>query len=180
MATDHESGLEERTKRLDGCVRRRNSLEYLGCAVIAVIFGLQGLGVFGPSGTGVGATLIRFGAALVATGAIVVAVEIHRRMAPIREIGRSPGRLSTCLAALERQRRALKSAWLWYTGPLIPGFLVIYAGQAAKPNVGFVWPLVAAVITVAVLAGIAAMNRRAADGIGEEIERLEEMARRSS
>lgn len=179
MPTIDPIRLEERTRTLDRCVRRRNTFEYFGCAAVAVIFGLQALGLFGASGGALAETLMRSGAALIALAAVFIAIEIRRRTAPLRNVARSENQVSACITQLDRQRRALETAWLWYTAPLIPGFLLIYAGQAAKPNAGFLWPVISAVVTIAVLGWVALMNRRAARGFGEEIGRLEQMARHS-
>lgn len=172
--------LEERTRKLDRCVRRRNTFEYLGCAAIAVIFGLQALGAFDGPGAPTSEVLMRSGAALVALAALFIAFEIRRRTAPVRGSAGPDDRLAACIARLDRQRRALKSAWLWYAAPLLPGFLLIYAGQVAKPDVGVLGPLVAAGVTLGVFAWIAFVNRRAARGLDDEIGKLEAVARQES
>lgn len=68
---------------------------------------------------------------------------------------------------LECERDLLRSAWLWYIVPLLPGFAMIYGGMFLAGNLSFA--VVAGGLTLAFLLFVAVLNWRAAAQIEREI-----------
>ena len=71
---------------------------------------------------------------------------------------------------MEHERVLLQSAWLWYVGPLMPGFIIIYGGMFLAGNVSFA--LTAGGLTFAFLLFVVIINRRAAAKLEHEIRDL--------
>lgn len=77
-------------------------------------------------------------------------------------------------AELMRQRDALRSIFGWYIAPFLPGFLLIYGSVFLDPEVDRLWVAIPAAGTVAFLAWVLHVNRRAADCIDAELQALDE------
>ncbi|MGO4835135.1 hypothetical protein AB4144_23055, partial [Rhizobiaceae sp. 2RAB30] len=73
---------------------------------------------------------------------------------------------------LERERKLLATAWLWYVGPMVPGFVLIYVGYWMSKPENPIFPTVAGGLTLAFLIGVALVNRYAARRIEREIRAL--------
>ncbi|MBO6717731.1 MAG: hypothetical protein JJ913_07240 [Rhizobiaceae bacterium] len=165
--------LERQSDCLTRAVRRRNRIEYAAAGLVAAFFGLNALGLFGmPEGSAQAFTHVA-GSLLMVAGAAVVAWQLHVRASATPANPGATGTFSYHMAALKRQRDALRAVWLWYVGPLIPGFAVLFAGAWLNPAADKgVLALIQAII-VLVLAGVLWLNRRAAARMQREIDRLE-------
>ena len=75
---------------------------------------------------------------------------------------------------LERQRDLLRSVWLWFLLPFVPGFVVGLIGLArAQPSL--ISPIVVyGVLLVMLGLGLHALNRRAAARIQRALDRLKD------
>jgi hypothetical protein len=74
---------------------------------------------------------------------------------------------------LVRQRDLLRSVWLWYLLPFVPGLLLIQIGRAAGDPSRPLRVVMSATISVLVFLGIGWLNQRAARKLDREIEGLE-------
>ena len=162
-------------------VQWRNFREYAGSAVVIACFGYY-ISIFQSA-------LIRTGCGLVMAGTVFVAFTLHRR----GTARRLPAELAlhTCLdfhrSQLEQQRDLLRSVWLWYLLPFVPGLVVFEAGllaQAlAQPNAAAhetraVTTFVIAMVGCGlVLVSIGILNQRAASKLQREIDGLAALER---
>lgn len=75
---------------------------------------------------------------------------------------------------LEHERDLLRSAWLWYVGPMVPGFVMSYLGYwMANPERPIFVP-VAGGLTFALAVFVIILNLRAARQIEPEIRSVRE------
>jgi hypothetical protein len=74
---------------------------------------------------------------------------------------------------LVRQRDLLRSVWLWYLLPFVPGLLLLLIGRAAADPGGAPRVALSAMVGVLVFLGIGWLNERAARGLDREIETLD-------
>jgi uncharacterized membrane protein YfcA len=165
--------LERQSHCLTRAVRRRNTVEYVAAALVAAFFGANALGLFGMPDHPVQAVTHVAGSLLMVAGAAVIAWQLHVRASATPPNPGATGTLGYHLAALKRQRDALRAVWLWYVGPLIPGFIVLFAGAWLNPDADKSTLAIIQSIVVLVLAGVLWINRRAAKRMQREIERLE-------
>jgi amino acid transporter len=112
--------LRKRAMKFERKVRRRNLVEYLASAFVVVIFGWYA--TFPIPTT----PLWPIANVMIIAGVLVVAWNLHRLARASRP---PPGADAASLidfqrAEYVRQRNALKSVWLWYIGPIIPGLIV--------------------------------------------------------
>ena len=146
-------------------VHRRNFLEYAAGAIVIAGSGFN-LWLFGDAATR---------AACLATiaGVCIALWQLHRRTSmqtPSPEsLGLPP--LNNYRAQLIRQRDALRSVWLWYILPLLPGYeLFMWARRAAMPVSGGTWVYwLMPVLGVAVVG----LNLYAARRLQQQIDRLD-------
>lgn len=165
--------LAARARRLEARVRARNRIEY-GAGGLLALF-MLGLGIAGlMSGLETAyATVSTLGLFALAAGAITVCLQLHRRTGgPGLVSGVLPSR-AAYRAELARQRDALRSVWLWYIAPLVPGVLLIYGADffRPQPSLGITVPLLAA--TLGFFGLVIALNHRAAARIDAEITALD-------
>ena len=112
-------------------VRRRNLVEYIAAACVVVIFGWYA--TFREPAT----PLWPIANLMIVAGVLVVVWNLHRLA---RASKPPPGADAASLidfqrAEFVRQRNALKSVWLWYIGPMIPGLIVWFiAAAVGTPN----------------------------------------------
>jgi len=107
--------LRRKAQRLDRGVRRRNLREYV--AAILVAAATMYFAVVRDE------AVTRLGCLVTLAGTAIAVWQLHRRTAVDT---RDPARLAAPLAMhyrseLCRQRDALRSVWLWYVLPLLPG-----------------------------------------------------------
>lgn len=153
-----------RDTRLTRRVRRRNLLEYVAGSLAAALFLALALGLLGEAG----GVLARAGAALLVAGLCYAGVQLRLRA---RALPDDPGAPSVphYLEGLRRQRDALRAVWKWYLLPLVPGFLLFYAGQGTGPDGHPAAAALSGAVTLGVIVGVALLNRRAARCIDGEI-----------
>lgn len=86
------------------------------------------------------------------------------------------GRAESLLARLRNERDFLRDAWSWYVAPLVPGFVLMYAGFAFGPHSDPAAVILAVLATIAAMAGITWLNRRAASSLDRELRGYDESA----
>jgi hypothetical protein len=116
------ANIHARARKLNSRRQWGNIAEYAACAVVVAAFGFYVW--FFPG------WMIKLGSALVILGTFFVAWQLHRR---------GPRRLSsndvgTSIVAFHRAelvqvRDMLRSSWLWYIGPFVPGIVLITLGR---------------------------------------------------
>lgn len=167
------SQLETRHHGLENRIRLRNWLEYFAGGVVfmgALLLGgwmlIDDANLF-RTGLGIGTLLL-------GAGALFVCVQLRQRTGrPVTIDGRD-STLTRYRAELMRQRDALRSIFGWYIAPFLPGFLLIYGSVFLDPEVDRLWVAIPAAVTVAFLAWVLHVNRRAADCIDAELQALDE------
>jgi hypothetical protein len=123
-----EAELAQRARRFQRRIARRNFLEYAAALLVCIGFGFYLWKFPDP--------LMRIGSLLSILGTLVVVWQLHQRASsrplpgmesilPSRDFHR---------AQLVRQRDALRSVWLWYVAPLVPGMLVFRWGVNTNPD----------------------------------------------
>jgi hypothetical protein len=146
-------------------IRRRNLLEYIAGA-IAIAGSCFNIWLFGDA-------LTRVASVISTVGIGTVLWQLHRRasmQASPENLGQ-PG-LRSYRAQLVRQRDALRSVWLWYILPLLPGYeLFIWARRMAMAMSGGGWWIYA--LMPALGAVVVALNLYSARKLQREIERLD-------
>jgi len=172
--TTHSLSLDDirsRQAELDRLVRRRNRMEYLTGGLAAAFLLVIGLIVL--SGAETAADLLRAaGFLLLAAGLGIAGIRLFRGSRPAGGDIAASGR-EHLLARLERERRLLESAWLWYVAPLVPGFVLVYLGTWWADPARPAFPLIAGAATVVFLVGVVLVNRAAARRLLREREDLE-------
>lgn len=163
--------LEDRARRLEARVWRRDAIEYAACVAAIAAFGW--IGWTNPD------TLVRIACGLIALGTLIVARGLWVRRPRIAAGALGAQSMAYYRAALVQQRDALASVWRWYLLPVVPGLALFLFGIArgAAGEIGAVPALVgiapSVLIVTGVFAGIHWLNRRAARAIGREIETLD-------
>ncbi len=121
--------------------------------------------------------LMRLGSALIIAGSLVLMWQLHRRASS--QSTPADGAGMSCLAfhraALVRQRDALRSVWLWYIGPLVPGLVVFRWGveTALDATAPFAQGWVANLVIALVLLAVIGVNLLAARKLQRKIEALD-------
>lgn len=159
--------LAAQAHRLQHTVGRRNRRETVAAALVAVVF--LGYAWFFPY------WLTKLGALLNVAGVGVMLWQLRRRASaqpPPEALAASL--LQFHRAELARQRDALRSAWRWYVAPLVPGLVLFLCGRQIENGQ---WRPGVFVATVAVLAAIVWINRRAANRLQREIDDLDTLTR---
>lgn len=120
--------MRTRADKFERKVRRRNLVEYVAAAFVVVIFGWYA--TFSEPAT----PLWPIANVMIIAGVLVVVWNLHR----LARASRPPsGASAATLIAFQRaeytrQRDALKSVWLWYIGPMIPGLIVWFIAVASR------------------------------------------------
>ncbi|MCV2359922.1 hypothetical protein LNV08_13170 [Paucibacter sp. TC2R-5] len=162
--------LREQSRHLQGQIARRNRREYMA-GYLFVIPAFMFYAWFFPS------WLIKLGALLTILATLLVMQQLRRRAGsrqlPATAMGQSW--LDFQRAELLRQRAALRSVWLWYIGPFVPGFVLFVWGierELADPAMATAFALFRAGGLVLALS-IIALNLRTARRYERDIEALE-------
>jgi len=163
--------LERRARGLERRVAWRNAIEYGAGGAAVLLFGA--MGVRAPD------ALLRIACAAIVLGVLAVMCSLHRRGAARRlDASAAPVR-DHYRAELARQRDALAAVWRWYLAPLVPGLAVFFAAlwrsvaATAGATAANTAILPAALIAVAVFAGIHWLNRAAARRLSAAIAALD-------
>lgn len=169
--------LETRSRRLDRRVRWRNAVEYGACALVLAFSLIAGISAL-RAGVGTLPDVLNVvGLFALGAGSLAVALLLYFKTDPGRTAEAARPTLDRLRARLVRQRDALRTVWLWYVMPFVPGFVLIYAAAFAS-GPARVWPVATgALVTLALAVGITLLNRRAAARLSEDIAALDAKAR---
>ncbi|CAN7570093.1 hypothetical protein LJR289_004051 [Pseudoduganella sp. LjRoot289] len=164
-----EEVLRKRASKFQRRVALRNLIEVLA-AVLAVAGFSRYLWLYPQP-------LIRLGSVLIILAAAFVVYQLYRRASsrplpgaesalPCRDFHR---------AELVRQRDALRSVWLWYIGPFLPGMAVFRWGVETQLDASapFARGWQANLLIAGVLLAIAILNLYAARKMQRQIDRLD-------
>jgi hypothetical protein len=155
--------------KFQSAVQRRNRIEYVAAVFVIAGFGLY-LWIF-PT------PLMRLGSLLIIAGAIFIMVWIRLRASanPIPSQISFMDYISRYREELRRQQTALRTVWLWYLGPLVPGLVLFTFGMSRllehAPGSGHpMWPFV--VVMVGVFTGVWLLNLWGARRLQRKIDEL--------
>lgn len=153
-------------KGFHATISRRNRLEKFAAYLVMLVFG-----VFART---LETTTMRVGCVLIILGTLVILYQLRKRTG----IGALPLQGVACTyvdyfrAELVHQREALRTVWLWYIAPTVPGVAVLVWGMAENDPSGFPWlPMVA--MFVVPFGVVVWMNLRAAGEIQQKIDELD-------
>lgn len=159
--------LQRDASTFERMIVRRNRIEYAACLLVALIFGAYGW--FFSSENAV----MQVSCALMVLGSFVVMVQLHRHAS----IKAAPGAdlalpyIAYLRRELERQRDALRSVWLWYIGPTVPGMSVFVWALAHENPADFPWEIT--LIFIVPTLAVVAMNLLAAQKLQQKIDQLD-------
>lgn len=109
-------------ERFQRRIRMALLIEYAATALVVVIFGFYIWAFPGP--------MMKAGSALVIMGVLFAVWQLQRRMAAKRVPDLSgSGVVEFHKQELLKQRDAVKSAWLWYMLPVVPGMVLMMLGR---------------------------------------------------
>lgn len=169
------SQLETRRHRLEDRIKLRNRIEYIAGGIVFIGALLLG-GWMLIDDPNLVETVLGAGILLLGAGAFFACVQLQRRTGGPVAVDGTQSTLAHYRADLIRQRDALRSVFAWYIAPFLPGFLLIYGSVFLDPNTEGLWAAIPAAVTVAFLAWVLHINRRAADCIDEEVRALDKSA----
>ena len=115
---------------------------------------------------------VKLGSALIIVGGAFVFFQVHRRL----KVGESPEDIGTQVLQfykreLARRRDMLRSSWIWYISPLVPGMLIYWIGMAqAKPENPF--NMIGIVICFGTFFGVGLFNEWRARRVQRQIDAL--------
>lgn len=123
-----EAELAKRARSFQRRIARRNFLEYAAALLVCAGF-IFYLWEFPDP-------LMRAGSLLSILGTLVVVWQLRKRASsrPLPGAGSALPSRDFHRAELVRQRDALRSVWLWYVAPLVPGMLVFRWGVNTNPD----------------------------------------------
>jgi hypothetical protein len=158
--------------KFQSAVRRRNRMEYAAGVLVIAGFGSY-IWIFRTP-------LMQMGSLLIVAATIFIMVWIRFRASahPIPSHISFMDYLSRYREELRRQQSALRTVWLWYLAPFVPGFVLFLAGLSRlhEHTLGSrrpLWPV--AVATVAVFAGVWLLNLWGARRLQHQIDALGRM-----
>lgn len=162
--------MRERERQLTRTTTRRNTLEYLAGGTAALFLLVMAVLTFIKGDSAID-MLIASGFAAVVIGMVLAGLHLFTRSRRIKgHSDMAATGVDHLRRRLEHERVLLQSAWLWYVGPLMPGFIIIYGGMFLAGNVSFA--LTAGGLTFAFLLFVVIINRRAAAKLEHEIRDL--------
>jgi hypothetical protein len=148
-------------------VRRRNRREAIAAVLVAATF--LGFAWVFPH------WMTKLGALLVVAGAGVTQWQLHRRASARPAPQALAGELLCFLRnELVRQRDALRSVWLWYIAPSVPGITLFLCGRSVENGV---WRPAVFAAVAAVLGGIVLLNHWGARQLQRRIDQLDQLTR---
>lgn len=167
-ATFSLNELKIEAKRMHRRIALRNAAEFVACAVVLCVFAFY---VYKFPYTS-----MRVGSILIMIATLFVAWQIKCR-ASNQALPNAPGDQSWLQfqrSQLVRQRDALRSVWLWYVAPFIPGVVVFRWGveTALPPGGPFAKGWLANLFIALVFLGIAALNRYVARKLQQRIDKV--------
>jgi hypothetical protein len=156
-------------KGLHAAISRRNRQEKFAAYLVMLIFG-----VFAWTQE---TTTMRVGCVLIILGTLVILYQLRKRAT----IGALPLQGVACTyveyfrAELVHQREAVRTVWLWYIAPAVPGVAVLVWGMAENDPSGFPWlPMLA--MFVVPFGVVVWMNLKVAREMQQKIDELDASA----
>ncbi|PWJ94917.1 hypothetical protein C8D77_1011603 [Mesorhizobium loti] len=151
---------------------RRNTLEYIAGGMAAAFLLVMSVVTFLAARTAADWTMAA-GFATLTLGLVAVGLNIFRKSTRADADLAASG-IDHLQRRLLGERDLLRSAWLWYLGPMVPGFVLIYLGSWAAHPDRPIFALVGGASTFAFLVFVVILNRRAARRIDTEIRALQQ------
>ena len=172
VQTPDAEALRRHEQKLEAVASRRNRIEYIAGGIAILVLGAAGLFTLAHAAT-LGSVVSGIGHLAVAAAMVWVLLRLARMQRAAR-VG-APGTpiLTHLRDRLAAERDMLRRAWAWYVAPLVPGFAMIYGGAALEPEPNWLIFWAGSVFTGAVVIWVAWLNRRAADRLQGEIDRLD-------
>ena len=162
--------IRRKAQQFEKRIQRRNLREYIAGGAGIVIFTVY-LFIF-PS------PVARTGSALIIAGALCVLYQIYKRATA----GALPEALALTASLqfhrreLVRQRDLLRSVWLWYVGPFVPGIVVFGMGVSPRHGAASWWN---AVPFLCIFGAVMWANYRAARRLDRQIAELDNLESQS-
>jgi hypothetical protein len=167
--------IQRQVKEFGDRIRNRNRMEY-GAALLVIAF-------FTYSFAKTTHPIARVGFALIIAGTLYAIYVLRTKGSP--RVPPAEGTIAAYLAfhrsELGRQRDLLHRIWLWYSGPFIPGFVVLFTGALLSNDVRNrgVFPLLSSsVVCALIFFAIWKVNQRAERRLQQQIDDLDAMANR--
>lgn len=159
--------LADKAAKLQATVSRRNRRELIAAALVVPVF-LVYAWIF-PH------WLTKLGALLTVAGVGVTVWQLRRRASarPLPE-ALAGSLLGFHRGELVRQRDALRSVWLWYVAPSVPGMLLFLCGRSIENGA---WEASVFGGVAAVLGGVVLLNLYAARSLQRQIDKLDQLTR---
>lgn len=158
-------------RQIEAKATRRNRIEYVAGGIVAVFLLTAGVATLIDAAT-LGSTITGLGHLAVAAGTLWVVYRLHRLQTAARIAAPDAPILSHLQNRLAAEREMLRTAWRWYVGPLVPGFVLIYGGAALEPEPNWFVFWTGTLLTVAIIGAIAWANRRAAKRVDAALTHL--------
>ena len=159
-----QQALAEQAGKLQGIVSRRNRRESIATVLLVPTFLF--FAWFFPH------WLTKLGALLIVAGGCFTQWQMRRRASarPLPEAW-AGHLLHFHRSELVRQRDALRSVWLWYVAPSVPGMVLFLCGRSIENGVWQPWVFVCVAL---VLGGVVLLNHLAARGLQRQIDKLDQ------
>lgn len=163
--------LRRRAKQFEKRIGRRNLREYIAGGIVLIVFTVYLFLFKSP--------MARAGSLLTIAGDLFVMWQLYKRATPLTlpEDLALNASLQFYRRELVRQRDLLRSVWLWYIGPFIPGAVVF--GMGVKPKHGAGASPLNALPFFIVLGVVWWLNYRAARMLGRKIGEIEKLEDKS-
>jgi hypothetical protein len=115
--------IRKKAEKFQSRIRKRNLREYAGAAIVVIVFGWYVLSLPG--------WMTKTGSALCIVAALFISWQLHRRASACMPVQNTSvvNFLECYRRELVRQRDALKSVWLWYLAPFVPGMALMGLGR---------------------------------------------------
>ena len=163
--------IREKARKFQAKLRRRNTIEYVACVVVILLF-LPGL-------LHSGSWMMQAGCGLNMAAAVFVGWQLHVRGSARAAPDGDHAMVDFHRRELIRQRDALRSVGVWYLAPMIPGMVLLMLGrwfQSHAPGrsiaVDHLAIALSGAIAALVFSGIWLLNQRGADRLQRLIEEL--------
>jgi len=161
--------IRAKADKFQSVVRRRNRIEYAAGVLVVAGFGSY-IWIFRT-------LLMQLGSILIIAGALFIMVWIHFRASanPIPSHISFMDYTSRYREELRRQQSALRTVWLWYLAPLVPGLVLFTIGMSrllehAPGSRRPMWPFL--VVMVGTFVGVWLLNLRGARRLQHQIDEL--------
>jgi len=167
--------IRQKASRFQGTISARNARELIVGVVLVIVFGVSAYLAQSPLG--------KAAELLSAAGVAFVMWQLLRqaRAATIDEVCLVSDWAGFHRAQLVRQRDALRTVWLWYLAPLVPGgvlhWIAVSQADLAEGNLAAALAKTGLGILVVLLVfgGIYWLNLKAADSIQTEIDDIDRL-----